>query len=187
MAAVGTDSSRVPEALPPASELGRLTDEAARETGLPSGLPVYAGGGDGQCAGLGTGCTRPDRAYVNLGTPSSSGVWSPDYLYSPAWRTEIAGQGEGYILENCFALGLLPCGLVREPVRRRPLGRPERVQRSGGRGTETADRLRGRSRSALLVGVMDPYWDMKARGVIVGLGPGHRPVHIHRAILEASP
>jgi xylulokinase len=31
---------------------------------------------------------------------------------------------------------------------------------------------------------MDPYWDMKARGVIVGLGPGHKPVHIHRAILE---
>jgi xylulokinase len=33
-------------------------------------------------------------------------------------------------------------------------------------------------------GVMDPYWDMKARGAIVGLGPGHKPVHIHRAILE---
>jgi xylulokinase len=32
-------------------------------------------------------------------------VWSPDYLYSPAWRTEIAAQGEGYILENCLRSG----------------------------------------------------------------------------------
>jgi sugar (pentulose or hexulose) kinase len=33
-------------------------------------------------------------------------------------------------------------------------------------------------------GVMDHYWDINARGVIVGRGPVHKPVHIHRAILE---
>jgi xylulokinase len=174
----------VPEAVVPGIELGRLTEQASRETGLLSGLPVYAGGGDGQCAGLGTGCTRPDRAYVNLGTAVVSGVWSPDYLYSPAWRTEIAAQGEGYILENCLRSGsYLVDWFVNQFV----------AGRSGDQSVfadleEEALKLPIGSGGILVQpywsGVMDPYWDMKARGVIAGLGPGHKPVHIHRAILE---
>jgi sugar (pentulose or hexulose) kinase len=182
--AVGADVDRLPEALPPGTELGRVSREAAEATGLPSGLPVYAGGGDGQCAGLGTGCTRSDRAYVNLGTAVVSGVWSPDYLYDPAWRTEIAAQGEGYILENCLRSGsYLVDWFVSQFV----------AGRSGDQGVfaaleEEALRLPIGAGGVLVQpywsGTMDPYWDMKARGVIVGLGPGHKPVHIHRAILE---
>ncbi|HEV7253007.1 MAG TPA: FGGY family carbohydrate kinase [Mesorhizobium sp.] len=184
LGAVGIDASRVPQALPPGTELGRVTEAAADETGLPSGLPVYAGGGDGQCAGLGTGCTRPDRAYVNLGTAVVSGVWSPDYIYDPAWRTEIAAQGQGYIFENCLRSGsYLVDWFVSQFV----------AGRSGDQSVfaeleEAALKLPIGSGGVLVQpywsGVMDPYWDMNARGLIVGLGPGHRPVHIHRAILE---
>ena len=33
-------------------------------------------------------------------------------------------------------------------------------------------------------GVMDPYWDPYARGVVAGLSVSHTPFHIYRAILE---
>jgi sugar (pentulose or hexulose) kinase len=45
------------QSFPPGAELGRVTEGSVRKTGLPSGLPVYAGSSDGQCAGLGTGYT----------------------------------------------------------------------------------------------------------------------------------
>ena len=33
-------------------------------------------------------------------------------------------------------------------------------------------------------GVMDPYWDVSARGVTFGQSGSHKPVHFYRAILE---
>lgn len=182
--AVGITAERMPQALPPGTELGRLTREAAAACGLPSGLPVFAGGGDGQCAGLGTGCTRPDRAYVNLGTAVVSGVWSQDYLYDPAWRTELAAHGEGYILENCLRSGSY---LVDWFVNQFVAGRQASPQVFA-ELEEEALKLPIGSDGVMVQpywsGVMDPYWDTSARGVIVGLGSGHKPVHIHRAIIE---
>ena len=54
----------------------------ADELGLPHGLPVVAGVGDGQSAGLGTGIVEPGSAYLNLGTGIISGTYSE--TYSPA-------------------------------------------------------------------------------------------------------
>jgi len=103
--ALGLDTTRLPTTYAPGTALGSITAAASMATGLPEGLTVYAAGGDGQCAGLGTNCTVPDRAYINLGTAVVSGIWSPNYRYHSAWRTEIAAQGEGYIYENCLRSG----------------------------------------------------------------------------------
>ena len=93
------DESRLPNSFKPGSNLGKVSKKAAEETGLKEGTPIFAAGGDGQLAGLGTNCTRSDRAYINLGTAVVSGVWSKEYKISKNWRTEIAAHGEGYILE----------------------------------------------------------------------------------------
>lgn len=180
--ALGIDEGRLPATYPPATELGLVSAAAAAATGLVAGTPVYAGGGDGQVAGLGVNCTTPDRAYINLGTAVVSGVWSPAYLYGRAWRTEIAAQGEGYILENCLRSGAF---LVNWFV----------DQFAGGRTKEVFDRLETEA-LALPVGsegvmvqpywsgCMDPHWDCDARGVVLGLSGSHRPAHVYRAILE---
>ena len=175
---------RLPAIHPPGTELGRVTAEAARATGLAAGTPIFAAGGDGQLAGLGTGCTRPDRAYVNLGTAVVSGVWSPEYRVDRAWRTEIAAQGEGYILENCLRSGTF---LVNWFVDRFvPGGRDdgsvfERLEREAAAlpiGSE------GVMVQPYWSGVMDPHWDVDAGGAILGLGGSHGPAHLYRAILE---
>ncbi|MGF1475728.1 MAG: FGGY-family carbohydrate kinase [Geminicoccaceae bacterium] len=73
------DETRLPEFEAPGDLLGEVTEEAASATGLKPGTPVFAGGGDGQCAALGTNCTASDQAYLNLGTAVVGGIWSAAY------------------------------------------------------------------------------------------------------------
>ncbi|MGI5908050.1 MAG: FGGY-family carbohydrate kinase [Christensenellales bacterium] len=55
---------------PPGGVSGRLTEDFAQASGLPSGLPVLLCGGDQQCAALALGLFSPGSATVNTGTGS---------------------------------------------------------------------------------------------------------------------
>ncbi|MEM0907337.1 MAG: FGGY family carbohydrate kinase [Pseudomonadota bacterium] len=181
--AMGLEETRLPAAYPPGTLLGTVTAEAAAETGLAPGTPVYAGGGDGQLAGLGTNCTIPTRAYINLGTAVVSGVWSPTYHYDKAWRTEIAGHGEGYILENClrsgtFFLDWFVNQFVDTDDGADVYARLEAEAMNLPIGSQGAMVL------PYLSGVMDPHWDTDARGVMIGLSSSHKQANVYRAILE---
>src|SRR5579884_4176702 len=62
----------LPEVHSSATVIGTVTAEAAQATGLPEGLPVVLGGGDGACATAGAGAVAPGDAYHYLGgTPGS--------------------------------------------------------------------------------------------------------------------
>ncbi len=183
--ALELDAARLPEAVAPGTLLGHVTPDAAAATGLPTGLAVYAAGGDGQCAALGCGCTVPERAYINLGTAIVSGIWSPDYLADRAWRTELAAQGTGYVYESCLRSGAFLINWF--------------VERFVAHGKADASTFEALERAAaampigsegLLVqphfeGVMDPHWDVASRGVILGLSGSHSPQHVYRAIIES--
>lgn len=175
---------RLPECHPPGTLLGRITPEAATATGLPPDTPVFAAGGDGQCAGLGTDCTRPNRAYINLGTALVSGVWSPDYLYDKAWRTELAAQGEGYILENCLRSGAYLVNWFVDQFM--PDGRndPDVFTKLEAAAEAIPIGCDGLMALPYWSGVMDPHWDASARGCLIGLGGDHTPAHIYRALIE---
>ncbi len=182
--ATGLSSERLPLTVPPGTLLGNITAAAARETGLPEGLPLFAGGGDGAYAGLGTDCTRTDRAYVNLGTAVVSGVWSPEYRYGRGWRTLLAAQGEGYVFENVLRSGaFLVNWFVDHFV---PQGRtdPRVFERLEAAAQEIPIGCHGLMIQPYWSGVMDPYWDVNARGVTFGQSGSHKPAHFYRAILE---
>ena len=49
-------------------ELGRISEEGAKETGLPVGLPLFAGGSDKSCETLGSGVYDDSMAAISLGT-----------------------------------------------------------------------------------------------------------------------
>ena len=67
-AAFEVDPSLLPPIVEPATRVGRVTAAAARTTGLREGTPVFAGGGDTQCALLGSDVVAPGRAGAVLGT-----------------------------------------------------------------------------------------------------------------------
>ena len=182
--ALGLSPDRFPKPLPPGELLGAVTRQAAAETGLMEGLPIFAGGGDGHYAGLGTNCTLPNRAYVNLGTAVVSGVWSATYRYSRAWRTLLAAQGEGYIYESVLRSGsFLVNWFVDQFV---PEGRndPTVFSRLDTAAQEIPIGCDGLLIQPYWSGVMDPYWDVSARGVTLGQSGSHKLAHFYRAILE---
>lgn len=181
---LGLSEDRLPTAHPPGSLLGRVSESAAAATGLAAGTPIFAAGGDGQCAGLGTDCTSSARAYINLGTAVVSGVWSPTYAYDKAWRTELAAQGEGYILENCLRSGAFLINWFVDQFT--PAGRDDpqvfdKLEAAAGALPIGSDGLMA---LPYWSGVMDPHWDSSARGCLIGFGGSHTPAHVYRAIIE---
>ena len=182
--AIDLSPDRLPDTIPPGKLLGTVSRQAANETGVPEGVPIFTAGGDGAYAGLGTDCTRKDRAYVNLGTAVVSGAWSPEYRYDRAWRTLLAAQGEGYVFESVLRTGaFLVNWFVDQFV-------PEGRRDSGVfRRLEVAAREIPIGCDGLMIqpywsGVMDPYWDVSARGVTFGQSGSHKLAHFYRAILE---
>lgn len=184
LAALDLDEGRLACAQPPGSEIGRASAAAAAETGLREGTPIFAAGGDGQCAGLGTNCTVPERSYINLGTAVVSGVWSPDYRHDRAWRTEIAAQGEGYIFETCLRAGAFLVNWFVDQFVREGRDDPHVFDRLEEAALKLPIGSEGLMAQPYWSGVMDPHWDFDARGVLLGLSGSHKPVHVYRALIE---
>lgn len=185
LAALEVDDGFFAEACEPGTILGEVHQGAARATGLPPGTPVIAGGGDGQAAGLGIGMLGPGRAYLNLGTASVSGVYGEAYATDPAFRTMSSLDGKGYIFELCLITGtFLTNWLVEQLFEEDPQKNPAIYQEM----EAEAARLPIGSDGLMLMpywgGVMTPYWDADARGLMIGLSSEHGRGHFYRAMME---
>jgi xylulokinase len=181
---LGLPTTRFPQPFAPGTQIGRVTKRAARLTGLLPETAIFAGGGDGQCAALGTNCITSDQAYINLGTAVVSGVWSPQCLNKKAWRTEISPTGEGYILETCLRSGAF---LINWFVDQFLPG--DRSEKDFFKNLEQQAQDIPIGSDGLITlpywsGVMNPHWNPNGRGCFIGLSGGHTPAHLYRSILE---
>ena len=61
----------LPTVTPAGTAVGKLSPRAARATGLEAGTPLILGGGDQQCAVLGSGCFEPGDLALSLGTAAA--------------------------------------------------------------------------------------------------------------------
>lgn len=105
LAYLGVDAAQMPEAYPPGTVVGTVTADAAALTGLPAGLPVVAGVGDGQMSGLGVNITQPGQAYLSLGTSVISGTYSDAYIVDRAFRTLYGAVPGSYNVETALLGG----------------------------------------------------------------------------------
>jgi len=78
--ALGIDRAILPDVYECAGLTGKVTAEAAAETGLPEGVPVYGGAGDAVCQVSGMGVCDPAALGLIIGT--SGVVSSPQTVYS---------------------------------------------------------------------------------------------------------
>lgn len=169
----------------PGSVLGRISVEAAALTGLPAGIALVAGGGDGQAGGLGIGVVRPGLAYLNMGTAIVSGVYAETVQTSQAFRTMCAVGAEGYILETSLRAGtLLVNSLLRQFFDIDVAATPERLLELESLAAQVPPGSQGLLLLPYWNGVMNPYWDAHARGCLLGLSPDHGRGEIYRALLE---
>ncbi|MEM1907692.1 MAG: FGGY family carbohydrate kinase [Thermosphaera sp.] len=88
---------KLPRIIKPTEIVGRLSPQAARQCGLPSGLPIVSGAGDTTASYLGAGVVRPGVLFDVAGTASvlASCVesYSPDVHYGTVMCTRSAIDG----------------------------------------------------------------------------------------------
>lgn len=177
---LGLDTDLLPELHVSTEIAGKLSSEAAEALGLPEGLPVSVGGGDGACASAGAGAVKHGDTYCCLGTT--------------AWITSIVPEpfiDERARVFNVVCLDGKACGVYG-------------TAQNAGRSAEWAMHLfdekdfsafdeilsavppgcDGLIFLPYLEGERTPIWDAKARGVFFGINPAHRKEHFIRASVE---
>jgi xylulokinase len=174
---VGLQRGQLAALSAPGTVVGELDEEVAREVGLPPGLPVVGGAGDGQAAGLGANVSEAGRAYLNLGTALVSGTYSDDYAWGREFRTLTGPIPETYVPETLLRGGTYTIdwfvenfGGVRAAELGLDLSSEEILEAAASRVPPGADGL-------LLLPYLNasstPYWDSQARGVLFGLRGAH--------------
>ncbi len=185
--AIGLRPDQFVDLVEPGAVIGKVTPAAAAATGLPAGLPVIAGAGDGHCAGLGANVTREGIAYLNLGTGIASGACSSTYLCDRAFRTLIAPIPGSYYVEHILRGGVYTVAWFVERFAADLRG-AEQGRSAEAMLEEAAAQIAPGAEGLMLVpywnNVMNPYWDPLASGITVGWSGVHGRAHFYRAILE---
>lgn len=181
--AAGLDEDLLPPIVASTTVVGGLTPEAARHLGLPEGVPVVLGGGDGPMAAVGAGVVSPeDPPYVSLGSSSWVSAAAARPLHDPAMRSMTFD----HVVPGLF----VPTATMQAGGASLSWA----VELFGG-GRTTYDRLLAGAAEVRaadedlfflphLLGERSPYWDASASGVFVGLRRHHGPEHLVRAVLE---
>ncbi len=160
---------------------GTLRAEVAAELGLPSGLPVAAGGGDNAAAAVGVGVTSPGLASSSIGT--SGVVFAPTAGFTPDPSGRVhafchALPGAYHLMAVVLSAG----GSLRwwRDALGGATGFDELVAEAGAvpAGAEGLVFL------PYLTGERTPHLDPRARGGFIGLTVRHGRAEMTRAVME---
>ena len=182
--AVGLDPRKLPPAHPSNAIIGKVTPQAAAETGLLAGTPVVIGGGDGACATVGAGSVSPGEAYNYIGASSWIAVTSEQPLYDPRMRTFTFVHLDPKLY---FPTGTMQCaGGSFDWLERllRGEGETRLYDEMSAAAADVEPGARGLLFLPYLIGERSPYWNPLARGAFVGLTMSHGRAEMARAVLE---
>ena len=167
--------------------LGKITEKAAKETGLPVGMTVFAGGSDKSAETLGLGVVDDRTAAISYGTACSIEVpierYSDAEPFLPAYPDIVKGYNldvqiyRGYWMLNWFIKQFGSQGPTVEEM----IVHPELIQKFNDEMAKIEPGCNGL--------VLQPYWGPGlrrplAKGAIVGFSDIHTKIHMYRAIVE---
>ena len=180
LALTGLERRQLPQLLPTTQTLP-LAHCGAGLTGLPAGLPVVLGAGDGALSNLGAGAVGPGVMAAMVGTSGALRVTSPSPRVDPEGRSWCYNvTPDLWLLGGAISNG----GVILKWLRDRwlqPGATYDDITASAGRVPLGAG---GLIFLPLLAGERSPFWNARARGVLLGLGLEHGPDHMARAALE---
>lgn len=180
----GVTRAQMPELFQPGEVMGTVRTDVADAWGINHELPVIAGLGDGQAAGIGAAAVEPNVAYLNMGTAVNAGVTSYDYRFGQVYRTLAGGIPGSYILEILQSSGAFLATWYRRAFGTEGLhGAPDPA-------LERLAAARPVGSGGLITlpywnAVQSPYWDPITRGAIVGWRGTHGKGSMYRSLLEA--
>lgn len=157
---------------------GELTQWAARDLGLPPGIPVAAGGGDAACSAFGSGLVKEGQAQANIGTAMQIFAVRAAPRVDPSLRTHLYRT----VLDDYYAMAAMQnAGIALEWVRD-ILGLSWDEMYAA--GFEVEPGCEGLTFLPYLTGERTPHLDPNARGAWQGLSLKHGRGHLTRAAFE---
>lgn len=157
---------------------GELSKDAAADLGLPEGVPVVVGAGDGSSASVGAGSVAPGASYCCLGTTAWIAVCGGDPIGDPrAFNIMSAGGPSCDWFATIQSAGAALAWSI-DVLNISGHDQIDRLVRGIAPGSE------GLLFLPYLDGERSPIWDPSARGVWFGLSSRHTTGHLIRSVLE---
>lgn len=186
LARTGMPLSLLPDLVDPGELLGRVTAEAAAETGLPAGCPVYATGNDKAVEALGSGLADDRTLLLSLGTYIAAmtlgdPITGDDDRY---WVNAAALPGRYLYESGGIRRGMWTVSWLRELV---TAAAPDAVDEHALQQWLEAGARNVPPGCGGLMTVPDwlaPGHAPHRRGALLGLEALHGPHHLYRSILE---
>jgi xylulokinase len=185
---IGFDLEKLPRLVRSTDIVGGLTAQAAEETGLPQGIPVFGGCDDTQSAAIGSGASGNNDAHIYLGTSAWVGVMTNRNvrfrhgavcLQSAApdknivvGITESAGSNIDWIIDNFYS---------RE---KNDLTIPDVYSLANLEADEIQPGSEDLVMTPWLFGERCPVGTTTTRGTLFNIGHHHNRAHIMRAMSE---
>lgn len=188
---IGLDPAKLPLLQKSSDIVGTLTPSAARQTGLPSGIPVVTGGGDAACATRGSGTMRNGNAYAYIGSSAWIAILNNEPVFDAEARTFNFPDLDG---ENVNVCGTMQCATIaydwvvnnlaadeRRHCRDMDLNLFDHLDEMAARVPAGAN---GVMFMPWLMGERTPLWDENARGGFIGISLKNKREDLIRASYE---
>lgn len=178
---VGIDRTILPTALESSKISGRVSQAAAKATGLVEGTPIAAGGGDQAASAVGNGIVAEGVASCTLGT---SGVVFA-YTQSPAYDPRGQVHTFCHAVENAWhVMGVTQGAGLSLQWFRKNLAPNEDYDALTNEAATAAAGSQGLFWLPYLMGERTPHLDATARGGWIGLTAKHTRADLIRSLLE---
>ncbi|MEW5866481.1 MAG: FGGY-family carbohydrate kinase, partial [Bacillota bacterium] len=185
LAASGIPSRILPELVPSGTLVGRVTAEASRRTGIPAGVPVFAGGHDHVCGALAVGATRPGAVLDSCGTAESILTSCPDAAVLGAVCENGFSFGHHVVEGMHYAMGgLLASGGAVEWFMREFCGSSPSYERVVDLAKKSRPGAGGVVFVPRLLGSGPPTRDERATGAFARIRPSATLADFARAVFE---
>lgn len=177
LAVAGIPPRQLPPLVAP-TEVLALDKEVAAAVGLPAGLPVVCGGGDGPLANLGVGAVRPGVAALSLGTSGALRVSRDRPGVDDRCRTFCYALGDGlWVIGGAVSNGAVVAEWASGTFQ-------AEMATLLSEAAEVPVGARGLLALPYLLGERAPWWESDLTGALVGLRRIHGPAEITRALVE---
>ena len=175
--------SILPELAKPQDLRGRLTRQASNLTGLPEGIPVAIGSGDGITTIFGLGTYRDGQAGLIVGSAGVLAASAKNFPKDDKFRTYIFCHpfcDRWYSLMATASSGEVFRWYYNSIVKNRDVSMAELDNEAA----SVAPGSDGVMFLPYLLGSRNPYSNPGATGVFLGLRYKHERKHLTRAVLE---
>ncbi len=188
---LGIDRALLPEIADCDEIVGRVTDSAARSTGLMEGTPVVAGGLDAACGTLGAGVLHAGETQEQGGQAGGMSICLEKYCADPRlilsfhvvpgkWLLQGGTTGGGGTMKWFNGQFGYEENLQAKEKGCTPLVLLDQLAETISPGSEGVVFL------PYMAGERSPIWDEKAKGVFYGLDYSKTKAHMLRAVMEGA-